>query len=85
MIQGVNVLFYMFISSEDNMNYMHEDQYGGPGHGPYSGDYNSYNGGPHHDTSLHSSHVSLQSTGSNRNRAQVPSLVRLRKNTCIII
>lgn len=54
---------------EDNMNYMHEDQYGG--HGPYSGDYNSYNGGPHHDTSLHSSHVSLQSTGSNRNRAQM--------------
>ncbi|XP_045175328.2 splicing regulator ARVCF-like isoform X4 [Mercenaria mercenaria] len=56
---------------EDNMNYMPEDQYGGPGHGPYSGEYNSYNGGPHHDTSLHSSHVSLQSTGSNRNRAQM--------------
>ncbi|XP_052220762.1 splicing regulator ARVCF-like isoform X3 [Dreissena polymorpha] len=51
---------------EDNMNYMPEDHYGGRG-GPYSGDYNSYNGGPHHDTSMHSSHHSLQSNNSNRN------------------
>lgn len=56
------------------MNYMPEDHYGGQGHGPYSGEYNMYNGGPHHDTSLHSSRVSLQSTGSNRNRAQVSKI-----------
>jgi len=60
------------------MNYMPEDQYSGPGRdGPYSGDYNSYNGGPHLDTSLHSSHMSLHSNASNRNRAQVTGLYHI--------
>ena len=49
------------------MNYMPEDSYNSLGQDPYSGDYHSYNGGPHHDAnSIHSSHVSLHSTGSNR-------------------
>lgn len=64
------------------MNYMPEDQYGGPSRGdPYSGDYNSYNGGPHFDSSLHSSHHSLQSTGSNRNpRSQVNNTTTLNSS-----
>jgi len=55
--------------SEDNLNYTGDEGYVGRG-GPYSGDYNSYNGGPHLDTSMHSSHHSLHSN-SNNTRAQV--------------
>ncbi|KAL3842925.1 hypothetical protein ACJMK2_020899 [Sinanodonta woodiana] len=73
-------------SIEDNMNYLHEDSFGSPG-GPYLPEHNSlnyqYTGGNinggegsigfDHRASPHSSRMSLQSSGSNRNlpRSQI--------------